>query len=214
MATPSSGSAGPTGPWQSGFPAPTPPPALPDLDTGSITIVSQGSTPDSGSLVRYAGGIFTSQFWSTGPAVPLLIEVLQPDALRKIRHEVAEQLHATGSGLDDIPLLAFAEAARLYLEPDASDRFTAAVFGAVTEPGPGEFLGTVSWPGGVVGMVLASGQEVSAQTHLPPVPAGNLTPLREADLRSLVEALDGALASAAIDPLWQQVLSIAQQALP
>jgi hypothetical protein len=214
MVTPSSGGAGPTGPWQGGFPAPTPPPALPDLDTGSITIVSQGSSPDSGTLVRYAGGVFTSQSWSTGPPVPLLIEVLQPDAVSKIRHEVTEQLHGPGTGLDDIPLHAFAEAARLYLETDASDRFTAAAFGMVTQPSPGEFLGTVTWPGGVVGMVLASGQEVSAQTHLAPEPAGNLTPLREADLRSLVQALEGALGTTATDPRWQQVLSIAQQALP
>ena len=211
MATPSSGAAGTTGPWQGGFPAPNPPPDLPDLDSGSVTIVSPGATADSGSLVRYTGGFFISQSWSTGPPVPLLIEVLQPDAIRKIRHEITEQLHGPGSGLDDIPLRAFAEAARLYLEPQASDRFTTATFGSITQVSPGEFAGNVSWPAGVAGTVLASGQKVSAQTHLAAVPAGNPAPLREADLQSLVQALDSAVAAGGIDPLWQQVLSIALQ---
>jgi hypothetical protein len=213
MSTPSSGAAGTAGPWQGGFPAPNPPPALPDLDSGSITIVSQGPTAGSGNLVRYANGVFTSQFWSTGPPVPFLIEVLQPDAVRKIRHQVVEQLHGPGSGLDDIPLLAFVEAARLYLEPQASDRFTTATFGPIAEANPGEFVGNVSWPAGVAGTVLASGQQVSAQTHLAEVPAGNPAPLREADLKSIVDALDSAVAAGGIDPLWQQVLTIAQQAL-
>jgi len=43
---------------------------------------------------------------------------------------------------------------------------------------------------------------------------GNPTPLREADLRSLVLALENAVVTQPIDPLWQQMLSFAQDALP
>jgi len=38
--------------------------------------------------------------------------------------------------------------------------------------------------------------------------------LREADLRSLVLALENAVVTQPIDPLWQQMLSFAQDALP
>jgi hypothetical protein len=214
MATPASGAAETTGTWEGGLAVPVDPPAPPDIGSGTITIVSQGSTADSGTLVSYSGGIFTSQFWSTGPPVPLLIEILPPQEVRKIGEEVAEQLRGPGSGLDDIPLRAFVETVRLYLEPEASDRFTVAVFGSITQVNPGELLGEVSWPGGIAGTVLGSADGVSAQTHLAAMPAGNPAPLREADQRSLVLALESTLATEAIDPLWQQMLSFAEQALP
>ena len=217
MASPSSGAAGTTEPWQGGLTAAGAPPGLPDLSSGGLTIVTQQSavaSGASGALVSYHEGIFTRQFWSTGPPVPFLIEILPRQQVHKILDQVIEQLRGPGSGLDDIPLRAFAEAARLYLEPDPSDRFTAAVFGPITQPSPGELTGEVSWPSGTAGTVLGSTSGVSAQTHLAPVPAGNPTPLREADLRSLALALENAVATQPIDPLWQQMLSFAQDALP
>jgi hypothetical protein len=214
MASPSPGAAEVTELWQGSLSAPTTPPDLPAAGSGTITIVSQQSTEDSGFLVSYLEGNFTSQFWSTGPVIPYLIEVLSPERVRQIREQIIEQLRGVGSGLDDIPLRAFAEAARLYLESEASDRFEVVAFGPITRPGVGELQGEVSWPSGIVGTVLGSADGVSAQTHLAPVPAGNPVPLREADQRSLVLALTSALAAQSIDPLWQQMLSFAEQALP
>jgi hypothetical protein len=46
------------------------------------------------------------------------------------------------------------------------------------------------------------------------VAAGNPAWLRSADLQSLVIALRQALDTAQLDPLWQQMLIFAEQALP
>jgi hypothetical protein len=198
---------------QGSLSVPVDPPSLPDVGSGAIAVISQQAGADSGVLVSYSG-VFTSQFWTTGPPVPFLIEILQPEQVRQIRNQVVEQLRGPGSGLDDLPLRAFAEAARLYLEPEASSRFTLATFGAITQPAAGDLQGEVSWSGGVAGTVLGSGGRVLAQSHLAPVPAGKPAPLREADLRSLVRALQCAVDTQDIDPLWKQMLSLAGQVLP
>ncbi len=52
-----------------------------------------------------------------------------------------------------------------------------------------------------------------ADGHLAHLPAADPAPVRQADLRSLVSALQKALANPGLDPLWQQVLAGAQQAL-
>ena len=44
--------------------------------------------------------------------------------------------------------------------------------------------------------------------------AASPAPLRSADLQSLILALHSALAISAIDPMWQQLLTFAEQALP
>lgn len=60
--------------WQGGLTAAGPPPGLPDLSSGGITVVAQQSaTAVTGALVCYQGGAFTRQFWTTGPPVPLLV---------------------------------------------------------------------------------------------------------------------------------------------
>jgi len=199
--------------WQGGFCLPLPPPAIPDLSSAAIAILTQSPTAESGQLVSYFAGAFTLQFWSAGSPVPLLVEILPPEQVRKIRDQVVDQLHNGASGLDAVPLRAFAEAARLYLQPEASERFAAAQFGAITAPSPGELAGQLSWPSGVAGTVLGSGQKISAQSHLAAVPAMNPAPLRQADLTSLILALGQALATQPLDPLWQQMLSLAENAL-
>lgn len=208
MTSPSVNVAETTGPWEGGFAGP----GFSDLSDGAVIIVSQLPEAGTGILVSYSEGIFTRQFWTTGPPVPMLIELLSPEEVKAIGDQVAEQLRDSGSGLDDTPLRAFLETVRLYLETEASDRFTEAVFGSIVQTNQAELQGQVSWPGDVVGTVL-SADGVSAQTHLAQVPAGNPVPLRKADLRSFVFALEGALSTQAIDPLWQQMLSAAEQAL-
>lgn len=205
MASPS---AETSGPWQGGFLGSDFP------DGGTIAIASELPEAGTGILISYSEGAFTRRFWTTGPPVPLLIEVLTPEDVKAIGDQVAEQLRGPGSGLDDIPVRDFLETVRLYLEPGTSDRFTAAVFGAIAQVNPGELQGQVSWPGDVVGVVLGSADGVSAQTHLAHLSAGTLAPLRNADLRSLVLALEVATTTSTIDPLWQQMLNFAEQALP
>ena len=207
MTSPSVSAVETTGPWQgslsgTGLPA--------SSDDGAVIIASEQAEGATGILVSYADGQFTSRFWSAGPPVPLFIEILSPASVKAIRDQVAHQLQVPGSGLDDIPLRDFVETARLYLEAETSDRFTEAVFGSITQVTPGEVQGQVNWPGDVVGTVLSNG---SAQTHLAHLPAADPAPLRQADLRSLVSALQQALANPGLDPLWQQVLTGAQQAL-
>lgn len=208
MTSPAVNVAETTGSWEGGFAGP----GFSDLSDGAVIIVSQLPEAGTGILVSYSEGIFTRQFWTTGPPVPMLIELLSPEEVKAIGDQVAEQLRDSGSGLDDTPLRAFLETVRLYLETEASDRFTEAVFGSIVQTNQAELQGQVSWPGDVVGTVL-SADGVSAQTHLAQVPAGNPVPLRKADLRSFVFALEGALSTQAIDPLWQQMLSAAEQAL-
>jgi hypothetical protein len=209
MASPSVSTAETTGPWEGGLAGP----GFSDLSGGGeVIIASQLPEAGTGILISYSEGIFTRRFWSTGPPVPLLVELLSPEEVKAIRDQVAEQLRGPGSGLDDIPLRAFLETVRLYLETAASDRFTEAVFGSIAQVNPAELQGEVSWPGEVTGTVL-SVDGISAQTHLAQVPAGNPVRLRQADLRSFVLSLESALSAQAIDPLWQQMLSIAEQAL-
>jgi hypothetical protein len=198
-------------PWQGGFSVPTLPSAIPNFDSATITIAQQ-SAAQSGVLVSYRRGIFTKQFWSTGIPVPHLIEVLKPAAVRELRDQVVEQLGLHGSGVDDLPLRAFVTTADVYLGHEPSTRFDRVTFGSIARPAPGEVMGDVAYRNGVTGTILGSGDGISAQSHLAPFPAGYLAPLRLGDLRSLISALDDALASGAIDPLWRQMLTFAKQA--
>jgi hypothetical protein len=209
MTTPVPGAAEATGLWQGGFSGP----GLPALG-GAVVIAAQLPDDGAGVLVSYSGGIFTRQFWTTGPPVPHIIEILPPEEVKAIRGQVAEQLEGPGSGLDDIPLRDFVETVRLHFEQEASDRFTEAVFGSIAQASPASLQGQVTWPGDVIGTVLGSADGVSAQSHLANVTAGNPAWLRSADLQSLVIALHNALATSGIDPLWQQMLTFAEQALP
>jgi hypothetical protein len=209
MATSATVAAEATGPWQGGFSGP----GLPALG-GAVVIAAQLPDDGAGILVSYSGGIFTRQFWTTGPPVPQIIEILPPGEVKAIKDQVAEQLQGPGSGLDDIPLREFVETVRLHFEQEVSDRFTEAVFGSITQASPGGLQGLVTWPGDVIGTVLGTADGVSAQSHLANVAVGNPAWLRNADLQSLVIALRGALAASAIDPLWQQILTFAEQALP
>jgi hypothetical protein len=208
MATPAPAAAEATGLWQGGFSGP----GLPALG-GAVVIAAQLPDDGAGVLVSYAGGIFTRQFWTTGPPVPQVIEILKPDEVSAVRDQLVEQLQGTGSGLDDIPLHEFVEAVRLHLQQEASQRFTEAVFGSITQSSPQGLQGQVTWPGDVIGTVLGSADGISAQSHLANVAAGNPAWLRSADLQSLVIALHKALADSQIDPLWQQMLTFAEQAL-
>ena len=214
MASPSPGGVGTTEYWEAGFSRVFTPPILPPFGSGVIAAAVQEPGADTGAAITYTGSIFTSQSWSTGPPVPFLIKDLEPAEVRKIRDQIVDQLRGPGSGLDDLPLRAFVEVAKLYLEPGPSDRFTTAAFGTITQPSPGEYLGEVSWPGDITGTVLGTAQQISAESHLAAVQAGNPAPLREADLRSLVLALQSALAEQAADPQWQELLDLAEQALP
>jgi hypothetical protein len=209
MATPATGAAEATGPWQGGFSGP----GLPALG-GALVIAAELPDDGAGILVSYSGGIFTRQFWTTGPPVPQIIEILPPGEVKAISDQVAEQLEGPGSGLDDIPLREFVETVRLHFEQEPSDRFEEAVFGSITQASPGGLQGQVTWPGDVIGTVLGSADGVSAQSHLANIAAGNPAWLRNADLQSLVIALQDALATSATDPLWQQMLTYAEQALP
>lgn len=198
-----------TGPWAGGFSGP----GLSNLG-GAVIIASELPDAGTGILVSYSGGRFTRQFWTTGPPIPQFIEVLSPEQIHAIEDQVAAQLVGPGSGLDDIPLRDFVETVRMHFEPEASERFTVAAFGSITEVAPGTLEGEVSWPGDVVGTVAGSTDGVLAQSHLAHVAAANPAPLRDADLQSLLLALHGALANLAIDPLWQQMLIFAERALP
>jgi hypothetical protein len=208
MAIPAPAAAEATGLWQGGFSGP----GLPALG-GAVVIAAELPDDGAGILVSYAGGIFTRQFWTTGPPVPQIIEILKPDEIAAIRDQVVGQLQAPGSGLDEIPLREFVEAVRLHFSQDASHRFADAVFGSITQSSSQSLQGQVTWPGDVIGMVLGNSDGVSAQSHLANVAASNPAWLRNADLRSLVIALQDALDTAQPDPMWQQMLTFAEQAL-
>jgi hypothetical protein len=208
MTAPAPDSAEATGPWQGGFSGP----GLPALD-GAIVIAAQLPEDGAGVLVSYTGGIFTQQFWTTGPPVPRVVQILKPDEVRAVRDQIASQLQGPGSGLDDVPLREFVEAVRLHFDETASGRFAEAVFGSITQASPLGLQGQVTWPGDVIGTVLGNVEGVSAQSHLANVAAGNLAWLRSADLQSLVIALHKALDAGQTDPLWQHMLTYAEQAL-
>jgi hypothetical protein len=195
----------PTEPWQAGFAGP----GLSDLAAGAMVLASEQGQAGTGVLVTYSEGAFTRRFWSDGPPIPLIIEILPPEELKALGDQLDAQLEGAGSGLDDIPLRDFAEAIRLHLSSQASSRFAAAAFGSIATVNPGEFLGQVSWPGDVVGTIAASAGAISAQTHLAHLGTGDPAPLRKADIRSLVLALQ----ASTVNAQWEQVLSFAEQAL-
>ena len=144
--------------------------------------------------------------------MPLLIVELTPPQVAQIRDQVREQLATRGEGLDDLPLRAFLTVADLYLSPESSGRYAAAVFGAITEPAAGQLSGTVSYPDGVTGTIVGSDTSVTGESHLAPLPPDALAPLRTGDLRSLITNLEKALTTGDLDPRWQHLLAFAQQA--
>jgi hypothetical protein len=198
-------------PWEGGLSVPALPPHVPLFDSAAL-VIAQQSDAQAGVAVSYGRGIFTRQFWSTGHPVPGLIEVLKPPAVRQVRDQVLEQLARPGDGLDHLPLRAFVTAADVYLNPEPSTRFARAAFGTIAEQAPGQLLGAAAYPGGVAGIILGSDAGISAESHLGPLPSGFQAPLRIGDLRSLISSLQNALAAGGIDPLWQQMLTFAQQA--
>jgi hypothetical protein len=139
-------------------------------------------------------------------------EVLKPPDVQQVRDEILEQLAVHGDGLDHLPLRAFVTVADVYLSPEPSHRYRRAVFVGIAEQAPGQLLGAVSYPDGVAGTIVGSDQGVSGESHLAPLPAGFLAPLRAGDLRSLIFSLENALTAGGIDPQWQQMLTYAQQA--
>jgi hypothetical protein len=207
-------------PWAGGLSAPFSPPALPEFDSAAIVVVQQ-SDAEAGVAVSYSGGVFRRQEWTTGHPVPLLIETLQRPEVEQVRDEIRKQLTTRGDGLDDLPLRAFLTVADLYLSPEPSGRYVSAVFGAITQSaGVENFVGTVNWPDGVTGTVVATydgvpGQSagLTGQSHLAPFPEGSQTPLRTGDLKSLITSLEKALTAGDLDPLWQQLLNLAKGAV-
>ena len=198
-------------PWEGGVSVPVLPPHVPAFGSAAIVVAQQSDT-QAGVAVSYSRGIFTRQAWSTGHPVPLLIVELTPPQVAQIRDQVREQLATRGEGLDDLPLRAFLTVADLYLSPESSGRYASAVFGAITEPAAGQLSGTVSYPDGVTGTIVGSDTAVTGESHLAPLPADALAPLRTGDLRSLITNLEKALATGDLDPRWQHLLAFAQQA--
>lgn len=198
-------------PWEGGLSVPVLPPHIPLFDSAAI-VVAQQSDAQAGVAVSYSRGIFTRQSWSTGHPVPGVIEVLKPPDVQQVRDEILEQLAVHGDGLDHLPLRAFVTVADVYLSPEPSHRYRRAVFCGIAEQAPGQLLGAVSYPDGVAGSIVGSDQGVSGESHLTPLPAGFLAPLRAGDLRSLILSLENALTAGGIDPQWQQMLTYAQQA--
>ena len=197
--------------WEGGFSVPVLPPQFPLFDSAAI-VVAQQSDAQAGVAVSFGRGIFTRQAWSTGHPVPGVIEVLKPPEVEQIRDQVREQLDRPGDGLDHLPLRAFVTAADVYLDPEPSGRFRRAVFGAIAEQAPGQLLGAVAFPDGVAGTVVGSDAGVSGESHLAPLPPGFQAPLRTGDLLSLILSLENALDAGGIDPLWEQLLTFAQEA--
>jgi hypothetical protein len=198
-------------PWEGGLSVPVLPPQLPLVDSAAI-VVAQQSDAQAGVAVFYSRGIFTRQAWSTGHPVPGVIEVLKPQEVEQVRDQVREQLDHPGDGLDRLPLRAFVAAADVYLDREPSARFSRAAFGAISVQAPGQLSGVVAYPDGVAGTVVGSDAGISGESHLLPFPPGFEAPLRVGDLLSLIFSLDSALSAGGVDPLWQQMLTIAQQA--
>ena len=163
-------------------------------------------------------GAFYRSFWTVGSnAVPTFIEMLAPATVRQIRNELVDQLASSATGLDDVPLKTFVEAADQYLQSRSSERFSNAVFGIITEQTtPSQFLdGAASFPNGIIGTNQYTAGRIVAETHLSALPAAQPAPLRVADLRSLAQALQLALSDQpGKDPApWQQVLTLTQNEL-
>lgn len=70
MSSPSTDATETTGPWEGGFSS------LPDLGGGGVAIASELSEAGTGSLISYSGGVFEMRFWTDGPPVPQIIEIL------------------------------------------------------------------------------------------------------------------------------------------
>jgi hypothetical protein len=214
-----------TTPWQGGFSGSPSPPSPPNLEAGAIVVVQAASAEGTGVQITYMDGAFYRSFWTVGSnADPTLIEMLAPATVRQIRTQLVDQLASSATGLDDIPLKTFVEAADQYLQSRSSERFSNAVFGTITEQTtPSLFLdGAVSFPNGVVGTIQYTAGRIVAETHLSVLPAAQPSPplspgpapLRVADLRSLAQALQLALSDQpGIDPAWQQVLTVTQNEL-
>ena len=198
-------------PWEGGISALFLPPHVPLFDSAAI-VIAQQSDAQSGAAISYSRGIFTRQSWSTGHPVPMLIEVLKPPEVRQLRDQVRAQLAAAGDGLDHLPLRVFVTAADVYLSPEPSSRFSEAAFGAISQTAAGQVTGSVSYPSAVAGTITGSDSGISAESHLGPFPVGVQAPLRIGDLRSLISNLETGLAAGGLDPLWQQMLTYAQQA--
>jgi len=199
-------------PWQGGVSVPVLPPHIPLFDSAAIVVARQ-SDSQTGEAVSYNRGIFSKQSWSIGHPVPGVIQVLKPDEVRQIRDHVRDQLASRAGGLDDIPLRAFLAVADVYLDHETSSRFGRAEFGAIGERVPGQLQGEVTYTDGVAGTVVGSDEGVSAQSHLRLFPPGYEAPMRVGDLRSLISSLQNALAEQNLDPLWQRMLTFAQQAI-
>ena len=88
MSSPSTDATETTGPWEGGFAG------LPDLGNGVVAIASELPEAGTGSLVSYSGGVFEMRFWTDGPPVPQIIEILSPEALKPIRDQLAAQRKA------------------------------------------------------------------------------------------------------------------------
>ena len=190
--------------WEGGFTRPVPAPAVPQFDSGAIAL-AQRADDQAGVLVSYSNGIFTRQHWTTGHAVPDLIEVLKVPDVRQVRDQVLDQLAGPDDGLDRLPLQVFVTVAGSYLSPVPSTRFSRAEFGAIDGHAPGDLQGEVSWPDGTAGTIHGNEQVVSGESHVAPLPAGSLAPLRVADLLSLAASLDKAVAAGGLDPRWKQM---------
>jgi hypothetical protein len=209
-----------TTPWEGGFSGRPTPPQPPNLEAGAIVVVQAASAEGTGVQITYMDSAFYRSFWSVGSsAVPTLVEMLTPATVRQIRTQLVDQLASSATGLDDVPLKAFVEAAHQYLQSRSSERFSNAVFGTITEQTtPSVFLdGAASFPNGVVGTIQYTAGRIVAETHLSVLAAAQPSPpapLRVADLRSLAQALQLALSNQpGIDPAWQQVLTFAQNEL-
>ncbi len=198
-------------PWEGGVSVPVLPPHVPLFDSAAV-VVAQQTDAQAGVAVAYNRGIFTRQAWSTGHPVPGVIEVLPPSEVRQVRDQIRAQLGVRGDGLDHLPLRAFLTVADVYLSPEPSARYAAAVFGTIAEPAPGQLAGTVTYPDGVAGTVVGSATGVAGESHLGLLPQNFLAPLRTGDVRSLAFHLEKALTAGDLDPLWQHMLAFVQQA--
>ena len=200
------------GPWQGGLAQPVGPPSRPRFGTGALTLVSQ-TDASSGSVVPYVGGIFAAQFWTVGHPVPFLVRELDPrrpsaarravraarGAERRARRGPAAGVRRGGRGVRRDPVGAVLRRA---LARDLHPRSRRGIGGA--QLAQRRDRNSAREPAGGRGPVAHPSQ-----------PAGELVPLRDADLRSLIAALAAAerTTGEGIDPLWSELREFAQAAL-